>query len=264
MSRSSANARTGGPGRLPSVPGPGRTLVVVPTYNERDNLPLLAAEVLALDPDLELLVIDDGSPDGTGEVADQLAVAEPRVHVHHRSGKRGLGPAYVEGFQWALAAGYARVAQMDCDFSHRPSDLARLLEVDADVVLGSRYVPGGAVEGWPLTRRVVSRLGSLYARTWLGGGPRDYTGGFKCFRASVLRRLDLDRIRSNGYAFQVEVNYACSQAGYELTEVPIRFPERGRGQSKMSLGIAIEAAILVPALRLGFTHIALRTLPSGR
>lgn len=261
---------SGGAGVDHGVPGSGATIVLLPTYNERENLPLLVAEVLARCPAVDLLVIDDGSPDGTGEIADALAAAEPRINVLHRERKSGLGRAYLAGFRWALDRGYERVVQMDGDFSHRPEDLPRLLAAAgrSAVVVGSRYVPGGRVENWSWARRALSRFGSAYARAVLGGGPRDYTGGFRVLQAQALRRLDLDRIYSNGYAFQVEVNYACRRAGYQIAEVPITFPERRRGRSKMSMAIALEAAVLVLRLRLGLTPAALhegpRTAPANR
>jgi dolichol-phosphate mannosyltransferase len=233
--------------------GRPRTLVIVPTYNERENLQPLVAGVLAVDPDLDLLIVDDGSPDGTGELAEAMAGIEPRVSVLHRAGKLGLGSAYVAGYLRAVEMGYDRVVQMDGDLSHRPEDLRRVLDASegADVVIGSRTVAGGRVEGWSLLRRLISRGGSLFARLMLGLPVRDCTSGFKCLRRCALLALDLHRLRSNGYVFQVEVNDACHRAGLRLAEVPIVFPARRRGKSKMNLGIVIEAARLVIALRLG-------------
>ncbi len=228
-----------------------QSLVIVPTYNERENLPLLVSEVLDVDPGIDVLVVDDGSPDGTGVVAERLRRETGRVRVVHRSGKAGLGTAYIEGFRVALEAGYERVVQMDADFSHRPQDLPRLLEAAeaADVVIGSRGVPGGRVENWSAFRRFVSRSGSLYARGLLGLPTHDVTGGFKCFRRSALQALDLTGVQSNGYGFQVEINYLCHRAGLRVTEVPIVFPDRVAGASKMSWPIFLEAASLVPKLR---------------
>ena len=197
--------------------------------------------------------MDDNSPDGTGEVADQLAFGDPRIKVHHRPLKQGLGTAYLAGFNYALAAGYSRVVQMDGDFSHRTEDLPRLLAAvdDADVAIGSRNVPGSRVVGWSLLRTLVSRAGSFYARTMLGLPVRDCTSGFKCFRRSALLAIDRTALRANGYAFQVEVTYACAGAGLRMVEVPIIFPDRALGKSKMSPRIVLEAAFLVLRLRYG-------------
>jgi dolichol-phosphate mannosyltransferase len=232
------------------------SLVIIPTYNERENLPTLDRALLALDPDLRILVVDDGSPDQTGEIAEQLARETGRVEVIHRTGKQGLGTAYVAGFRHALARGYDKIVEMDADFSHRPEDLPRLLAAadTADVVIGSRNIPGGRVVGWSPLRQFVSKGGSVYARLLLGLPVRDCTSGFKCFRRSALQVLDLDTLRSNGYAFQVEVNYACAQAGLRFAEIPIVFPDRERGKSKMSWRIATEAAWLVLRLRLGLSR----------
>jgi len=244
-----------------------RTLVIIPTYNERDNLGPLVAAVLAVDPALQILVVDDGSPDGTGDLAEALALETGRVCVLHRAGKQGLGSAYVAGFRYALARDYECVVEMDADFSHRPQDLPRLLRAaeTADVVVGSRNVPGGQAEGWSMLRHAISKGGSLYARTLLGLPVRDCTSGFKCFRRAALAALDLSRLRANGYAFQVEVNYACARAGLRFAEVPIVFPNRARGSSKMSGHIVLEAALLVLRLRLGSSDPALSPLtqPSG-
>ena len=230
-----------------------RSLVIVPTYNERDNVEPLVRALLAADDTPDVMVIDDGSPDGTGEVVDALAAETPRVIARHRAGKQGLGTAYVAGFRYALAHGYERVVQMDADFSHRPEDLPRLLAAAerADLVVGSRNVPGGRVVGWSPLRQLISKGGSRYARLVLGLPIRDCTSGFKCFRRRALESLDLDAIRSSGYAFQVEVNHACAVAGMRLAEVPIVFPDRVRGASKMSARIVFEAAWLVLRLRLG-------------
>jgi dolichol-phosphate mannosyltransferase len=241
-----------------------RILVIVPTYNERDNLPVLVPAILRVDPDLDVLVVDDNSPDGTGESADEIASQEERVKVLHRAGKLGLGTAYVAGFEYALRHGYDRVVEMDADFSHRPEDLPSLLAAaaTADVVIGSRNVPGGSTVGWSRIRNLISRGGSLYARFLLRLPIRDCTGGYKCLSRSALERLDLEHLLSNGYAFQVEVNYACHRAGLSFAEVPITFPDRTAGRSKMSPGIAFEAALLVLRLRLGVVPAAV--LPQAR
>jgi dolichol-phosphate mannosyltransferase len=229
-----------------------RSLVIVPTFNERESLPLLVPAVLCQGGDFEVLVVDDNSPDGTGALADAMAAADPRVHVLHRVGKLGLGTAYIAGFRFALDRGYDAVFEMDADFSHDPSDLPRLLAaVDhADVAIGSRWVAGGGTVDWSLLRRLISRGGSLYAGVILGLPIRDLTSGFKCFRRDVLASLDLESVRSNGYGFQVEMNYLCHRAGFRLAEVPIIFADRRVGSSKMSSGIVLEAAARVCQLRL--------------
>ncbi len=230
-----------------------RTLVCLPTYDERENLePMLRALREVLGPDDAVLVIDDDSPDGTGELADRLAAELDFVEVLHRQRKEGLGPAYLAGFRRALERGAELVVEMDCDFSHDPKDVPRLIEAagDADLVLGSRYVPGGGVENWGLVRRVVSAGGSLYARLLLGVPVRDLTGGFKCFRRSVLEALDLEAVHSKGYAFQIELTYRALRRGFRVREVPIRFVDREVGGSKMSRGIVLEAIWKVPLLRL--------------
>ena len=230
-----------------------RALIIIPTFNERDNLVALANAVLAVLPDAEVLVVDDNSPDGTGLLADDLARRDPRVHVLHRVRKEGLGAAYVAGFRWALARDYEALVEMDADFSHRPEDLPRLLHAlgRADVVIGSRNVPGGRTAGWSPVRRLVSRGGSLYTRLLLRLPVHDCTSGFKAFRREVIAALDLDRLRANGYGFQVEVNHICARAGWRMVEVPIVFPDRARGTSKMTGRIVVEAALLVLALRFG-------------
>jgi dolichol-phosphate mannosyltransferase len=233
---------------------PGRALIVVPTYNERDNVAEVVDRVLAAAPGAELLFVDDASPDGTGEVLDQLAAGEPRVHVLHRAGKLGLGTAYLDGFRWGLAHGADYLLEMDADFSHDPKylpDLLRLAHEGADVVIGSRYVAGGGTENWGLGRRLISRGGSLYARTILGVGVRDLTSGYLCWRREALEALDLDAVRSNGYSFQIEMKYRALRAGLRVVETPIVFVDRRVGQSKMSRAIFVEALGMVWRLRLG-------------
>jgi dolichol-phosphate mannosyltransferase len=225
-------------------------VVCLPTYDERENL---EAMLRALEPHgVHVLVVDDNSPDGTGQLADRLAGELGFVSVLHRERKEGLGPAYVAGFRRALADGAELVLEMDCDFSHDPADVPRLIAAvqgGADVALGSRYVAGGEVADWGLLRRLVSAGGSTYARVLLGIPVRDLTGGFKCYRREVLERLDLDRIHSKGYAFQIETTYRAARAGFRVVEVPIRFCDRVDGSSKMSRSIVVEAVWKVPALR---------------
>jgi dolichol-phosphate mannosyltransferase len=236
---------------------PGPVWVVLPTYNERENLEPVVAGVRAalapVAPDHRILVVDDSSPDGTGKLADSLAARDPAVGVLHRPRKEGLGQAYIAGFRVALAEGAALVFEMDADLSHDPGHLPAMLEAarDADLVLGSRYVPGGAVRNWGGGRRFVSRGGCWYARIVLGLDVRDLTGGFKLFRREVLEALDLDRVRSQGYAFQVELTYRTIQRGFRVREVPIVFTDRRVGQSKMSRRIVLEAMWMVPRLRAG-------------
>jgi dolichol-phosphate mannosyltransferase len=230
-----------------------RALVCLPTYNERENLePMVRALADVLGPDDAVLVIDDASPDGTGGLADRLAAEAPFVRVLHRPEKQGLGPAYLDGFRHALAAGAELILEMDCDFSHDPADVPRLVAAaeDADLVLGSRYAPGGGVRNWGVLRRAISRWGSLYAQLVLGLGVRDLTGGFKCYRRRVLERIDLDAVGSRGYAFQIETTYRAIRAGFRVQEVPITFVDREVGGSKMSRAIVLEAVWKVPALRL--------------
>jgi dolichol-phosphate mannosyltransferase len=226
-------------------------VVCLPTYNERENLePMLRA---LADKGVRVLVIDDNSPDGTGELADRLAAELDYVDVLHRERKEGLGPAYLAGFRQALAGGAELVLEMDCDFSHDPSDVPRLIaavENGVDVALGSRYVPGGGVRNWGLLRRFISAGGSAYARILLGVKIRDLTGGFKCYRRRVLETIDLDSVDSKGYAFQIETTYRALRAGFDVMEVPITFADREAGGSKMSKGIVAEAIWKVPALRL--------------
>jgi dolichol-phosphate mannosyltransferase len=231
-----------------------RATVCLPTYDERENLePMVRALGKVLGPDDRVLVIDDSSPDGTGEIADRLAAELPWVDVLHRPRKEGLGRAYLDGFRVALEAGSELILEMDCDFSHDPEDVPRLIAAagDADLVLGSRYVEGGGTANWGLLRRAISRWGSLYAQILLGLGVRDLTGGFKCYRRAVLERIDLDAIDSRGYAFQIETTYRAIRAGFRVVEIPIRFTDRQVGGSKMSRAIVLEAVWKVPALRLG-------------
>ena len=229
-----------------------KCLVVLPTYNERENLPNIVPAVLAQGEEFHVLVVDDNSPDGTGGIADELAASNQRVSVLHRNAKRGLGTAYIEGFKQALVRGYDFVFEMDSDFSHSPADLPRLLAAarTADLVIGSRWTPGGGTRNWSWLRMFISRGGSIFARLVLGLRIADLTSGFKCFRPEVLASLNLDAIQSNGYAFQVEVNYLCSRQGYRIAEVPIVFTDRRVGKSKMSSGIVLEAMLMVVKYRL--------------
>jgi dolichol-phosphate mannosyltransferase len=238
---------------------PGEPWLILPTYNEAENIEAIVAaagEVLtdAAPSGFRVLVVDDGSPDGTGAIAERLAAEHEWVQVLHRSQKGGIGPAYLAGFRHALDRGAGYVMEMDSDFSHDPADLAQLLEAihgGADLALGSRYVPGGGVSDWGLLRRFISEGGSTYARWVLGLPVRDLTGGFKCFRREVLEAIHLDGVRSQGYAFQVELTYRAVRAGFRVVEVPIVFRDRRQGQSKMSWRIALEAMWLVPLLRFG-------------
>ena len=227
--------------------------LVLPTYNEAENLePLVLAARLQLPAGSRILIVDDGSPDGTGTIADRLAAKGDDLGVLHRPDKQGLGPAYVAGFRHALAGGARVVVQMDADFSHDPADIPRLLAAtaDADLVLGSRYVDGGSVADWGPLRRTISRGGSAYARGVLGVEFRDLTGGFKAIRREVLEAIDLDSISSLGYAFQVEITYRAVRAGFRVVEVPITFRDRRVGESKMTGGIVVEAALGVPRMRM--------------
>lgn len=218
-------------------------LVVIPTYNERDNLAPIVGRVQAVLPQVHVLVVDDGSPDGTGEVADKLAAGDDRVHVMHRTEKAGLGAAYVAGFRWGLRRDYQVLVEMDADGSHAPEDLPRLLDAlqDADLALGSRYVPGGRVVNWPWRRELLSRGGNIYSKIALGVRINDITGGFRAFRRHVLETLPLDSIASHGYCFQVDMAWRVVQAGFSVVEVPITFTEREIGESKMSGSIVREA-----------------------
>ena len=230
-----------------------RALVCIPTYNEATNLPDIVPQVLAQDDRIEVLVIDDNSPDGTGQIANRLAAGSPRVHVLHREGKQGLGTAYLAGFKWALERGFDYIFEMDADFSHDPKHLTEFLKAveDADLVLGSRYLGGKVtVVNWPMGRLLLSYCANIYARWVTGLRIWDLTGGFKCFRRRVLEGMDLSRVRSNGYAFQIEVNVRAWRKGFKLAEIPIVFVDRTEGQSKMNQAIVREAVWMVPRLRL--------------
>ncbi|HRI63987.1 MAG TPA: polyprenol monophosphomannose synthase [Polyangium sp.] len=231
-----------------------RALVCIPTYNERDNIEAITRATLDVDNRVDILVVDDNSPDGTGKLADELAAKEPRLRVLHRPEKRGLGKAYLHAFREALALGYGFVVEMDADFSHDPRCLPKMIDEatrGTHLVLGSRYVPGGGTVNWGIGRRILSRGGSLYARTILGVDVADLTGGFKCFRREVLEALDLDAIDSTGYAFQIEMTYRALRRGFVVEELPIVFEDRRVGQSKMSRAIFLEAIAVVWKLRLG-------------
>ncbi|MPZ94748.1 MAG: glycosyltransferase [Propionibacteriales bacterium] len=246
------------------------TLVVIPTYNEAGNVESVVRRVLTAVPGADVLVVDDGSPDGTGALADTLAAAESRVHVLHRPGKGGLGRAYLAGFDWGLRRPYDVLVQMDADGSHLPEQLPTLLTAlaDADLVLGSRWVPGGSVENWPRSREVLSRGGNRYARMALGLDLRDSTGGFRAWRRAALQAVDLDGVASQGYCFQVDLARRAAQAGIHVVEVPIRFVERVRGESKMSNAIVGEAIWRVSVwgvrYRLRQARSGLRRLGAGR
>lgn len=220
-----------------------QVLVVIPTYNEIDNIESIINRLRAAVPHAHALVVDDGSPDGTGELADKMAEHDDHVHVLHRADKSGLGAAYIAGFGWALDHDYDVVVEMDADGSHAPEELPRLLDAlnDADLVIGSRYVPGGAVRNWPISRLLLSRGGNLYTRLMLGLPVRDATAGYRAYRRAVLQQLPLEQIASQGYCFQVDLAWRTWRAGYRVTEVPITFTERARGKSKMSRSIVTEA-----------------------
>jgi dolichol-phosphate mannosyltransferase len=227
-------------------------LVVMPTYNERVNVPLIVPAILGQDPRIDVLVVDDSSPDGTGELADQLAAGNPRVHVLHRGQKEGLGKAYIAGFRFALDHGYDLIFEMDADFSHDPRFLPTFLDAiqDADLVIGSRYKTGVNVINWPISRLLLSLGANQYARLVTGLPLADSTGGFKCFRRRVLEAIPLERVRSNGYAFQIEMSYLAWKKGFRLKEIPIVFTDRVEGQSKMNRKIVREAVWMVWWLRL--------------
>ncbi len=224
-------------------PGVGRVLVVIPTYNEADNVELIVGRLRRAVPAVDVLIADDNSPDGTGEIADRIAAADERVHVMHRAGKQGLGAAYLAGFAWAREQGYDAVVEMDADGSHAPEELPRLLDAarDADVVLGSRWVRGGKVVNWPLHRLLLSRGGTMYTRIVLGMPLKDATGGFRVYRLEVLEKMDVEGVASQGYCFQIDLAWRAYRNGFRVVEVPITFAERERGASKMSSSIVREA-----------------------
>jgi dolichol-phosphate mannosyltransferase len=234
---------TATPERGEGYPGVGRVLVVIPTYNEADNVRIIVERVRTAVPGVDVLVADDNSPDGTGAVADELAAADGQVHVLHRAGKQGLGAAYVAGFGWARERGYEAVVEMDADGSHAPEQLTRLLTAlrDHDAVLGSRYVPGGTVVNWSKRREILSRGGNLYTRIALGVPYRDATGGYRAYRMPVLEKIEIDAVTSQGYCFQIDLLWRVHKAGFRVVEVPITFAERERGASKMSSRIVREA-----------------------
>jgi len=225
------------------------TLIIVPTYNERENLPRMAQTILSLPANVDLLVVDDNSPDGTGQIADELAAKHPEIHVLHRSEKNGLGRAYIAGFKWALERGYEFIFEMDCDFSHDPAEIPNFLAAsknqNADLVLGSRYSGGVRVINWPLKRLMLSRSAGIYVRVITGMPFSDPTGGYKCFRRRALQAIQLDNVRSNGYSFQIELTHRLWRTGHKIVEVPIIFTDRVEGQSKISRNIVREALIMV-------------------
>lgn len=245
----------------------GAVLVVVPTFNERENLPLIADRLLRAVPEASLLVVDDGSPDGTGRVADALADTDPRVHVLHRTAKAGLGAAYVAGFTWGLEAGFEVIVEMDADGSHAPEQLPRLLDAlgEADLVLGSRWVTGGQVHNWPITRKILSRGGNTYTRLMLGIPLRDATGGFRAYRRKTLEGLGIDQVSSAGYCFQVDLAWRAWRHGFRVVEVPITFTERELGDSKMSNAIVTEALwrVTVWGVRARFESLRRHLHPGG-
>jgi dolichol-phosphate mannosyltransferase len=228
-------------------------MVVVPTYNERDNIERLVADILAQDEGIEVLVVDDDSPDGTGEIVDRMAAGNPRLHALHRPGKLGLGSAYCDGFRLALDKGAEYIVEMDADFSHDPAMLPVFFEKmkDFDLVIGSRYLNGVSVVNWPLRRLMLSYFANVYTRFITGLKISDCTGGFKCFRRTVLESIDLSRIKSDGYSFQIEMNYRCVENGFRIGEIPIIFVDRHAGSSKMSRKIVREAVFIVWKLKIG-------------
>lgn len=230
-----------------------KVMVVIPTYNERDNIERLTSEILGLGADIHILIVDDNSPDGTGDIAGNLAKKHKEVHVIHREGKMGLGSAYREGFRYALDAGAENIMEMDADFSHNPARIPEFLEKakEADVVIGSRYLNGVSVVNWPIRRLILSYLANVYARFVTGLRITDCTGGFKCFKRKVLEEIDLENIKSDGYSFQIEMNYRCVEKGFRVGEIPIIFIDRHAGSSKMSKKIVREAVVMVWRLRIG-------------
>ena len=227
-----------------------KTIVVIPTYDERDNVAKMASAVLVT-PEVEILFVDDNSPDGTGQAIEELMKSEARIHCLHRTKKEGLGRAYVAGFARALEVGAEKIVQMDCDFSHDPKDLPRLLAADADLAIGSRYVSGGATPGWPFRRRLISRCGGIFIRTVTGMPLRDPTGGFKCWTAATLQKIDFATVASAGYSFQLEMNHRAWKTGCRIVEIPIVFTDRVAGYSKITAGIATESSKIAIKLRFG-------------
>lgn len=228
-----------------------KTLVVIPTYDERDNVAAMAEALFAIDPSLEILFADDNSPDGTGDVIEGLIKNDSRIHCLHREKKEGLAKAYLAGFKRAIELGADKIVQMDCDFSHDPKDVPRLVAEDADLVIGSRYVKGGATPGWPFKRRLISRMGGIFIRTVTGMPLKDPTGGFKCWKVSALKAMEYDTIESAGYSFQLEMNHRAWKTGLEIREIPIIFTDRVKGYSKISAGIAVESIRISLRLRFG-------------
>lgn len=230
----------------------GKVLVIIPTYNEAENIPRLIPAVLRQAPNIDILVVDDGSPDGTGKLVKEIMATNPRVNIMERAGKQGLGTAYVAGFKYAIRNGYDFVFEMDADFSHDPNDLPRFLEkiTDYDLVIGSRYINGVRVLNWPMNRLLLSYSANVYTNIITGLPVRDATGGFKCYRVEALKTIDLDKIKSNGYAFQIEISFKVWKKGYRLVEIPIIFLDRRSGVSKMSRSIIYEAMFMLWKLRL--------------
>lgn len=229
-----------------------KAIVIVPTYNEAENIANLINKIFSVDSNLHILVIDDNSPDGTAEIVKRISEKDPRVHLIKRPGKLGLGTAYIEGFKYALANGYEAIFEMDADFSHNPEDIPRFLDAleDADLVIGSRYLTGVNVINWPLRRLMLSYFANLYTRIITGMPVRDATGGYKCFRAEALKQIDLDKIKTNGYGFQIEMNFRFWAKGFRVKEIPIVFVDRRNGVSKMNKKIILEAVFLVWKLKL--------------
>ena len=229
-----------------------KSLIIIPTYKEKENVEHLVRTLFDLGQEIEILIVDDNSPDGTGDIADRLAAQDDRVHVLHRPGKLGLGSAYIQGFKFALDHGYDLIFEMDADFSHDPSYIPHFLEKikECDVVLGSRYVQGVNVINWPMSRLLLSYFANFYTRIITGLPIKDATGGFKCYRRSVLQAIDLDNVKSDGYSFQIEMTFKCWKKGFRISEMPIIFYERQRGHSKMSKKIVREAVVMVWRLRL--------------
>ena len=228
-----------------------KTVVVIPTYDEKDNVEPMARALLAVDGSLEILFVDDNSPDGTGDVIERLVGKDPRIFCLHRERKEGLAKAYLAGFRRAIELGADRIVQMDCDFSHNPGDVPRLLAEDADLVIGSRYVKGGATPGWPFRRRLISRMGGIFIRAVTGIPLRDPTGGFKCWKVSALKAMEYDTVESAGYSFQLEMNHRAWKTALSIKELPITFTDRVSGYSKISAGIAVESIKVSLRLRFG-------------